>query len=480
MFSFISHQRDVMVCEESLRGLFSQYGPVLDCVIRSYNGEVSGQSARGLQNGYGFVEFQDQEVAEYVVKNVKAGLLTTALEPCDDNGASGPSVHVDCSLSRRSAARLAQVSGNSHQTKRGSVESSNRPQFHQQKDPKSYPPAKPTHLNSFHSKGPENLEEKVIVAEKTSPSPYVTSNPTSGMVTAPVVYPQHFVSSPPMYNMTPNSPIMQLPPSHHISLPPSPHMSSSHYFPPATHFPGPSLAPVMSNTNYSVMSMAMHPPNMVQFGYQAPPGGLSPQYLPPSASHHHEAISQPMQGQPRREYQELHSYQYPNSIHQPSGPPQPAPTSLTHAPQVLNMGPSVYPMESNPKETYVNGPSHLSTSVASHPQDDRDFPGARRQVPSYPTNPNNGPVHRGNPMPLHSHPSPQGQFYTVFYSSPPQESPQSSLLSSGYAMNAQYQHPAQILSNRPPHPHTNTQQPPQRYTTQHPSSHFPFFQPHHG
>lgn len=477
MFSFISHQRDVMVCEESLRGLFSQYGPVLDCVIRSYNGEVSGQSARGLQNGYGFVEFQDQEVAEYVVKNVKAGLLAATLEPSDDTSASTPSVHVDCSLSRRSAARLAQVSGvSSHQMKRGSVESNNRPQFHQQKDPRSSPPAKPTHSKSFQPKGPEKLEEQVTVTEKTSPSPYVTSNPTSGMMPAPVVYPQHFVSSPPVYNMTPTSPIMQ---SSFTQMPPSHHMSSSHYFPPATHFSGPSLAPVMSNTNYSVMSMPMHPSNMVQFGYQAPPGGPSPQYLPPSASHHHEVIPQPMQGLPRREYQELHSYQYPNSIHQPHGPPQPAPT---HVPQVLNMGPSVYPMESNPKENFFNGPSHLSPSVAPRLPDDRDFPGARRQVPSYPTNPTNGPVHSGNPMPPpHSQPSPQGPFYTVFYSSPPQESSQSSLGPSAYAMNAQYQQ-AQIPSNQAPHTHThtNTQQPSQRYPAQHPSSHFPYYQSHHG
>lgn len=477
MFSFISHQRDVMVCEESLRGLFSQYGPVLDCVIRSYNGEVSGQSARGLQNGYGFVEFQDQEVAEYVVKNVKAGLLTTTQEPTDDTSASSPSVHVDCSLSRRSAARLTQVSGvSSHQMKHGSIERSNRQQLHQQKDHQSSPSSKPTDMKSFQPKGPEKLEENDVVVEKTSPSPYAASNPTPGMVAGPVVYPQHFVSSPPVYNMTPNSPIMQ---SNFSQMPPSPHMAPSHYYPPATHFSGASLAPVISNTNYSVMAMPMHPSSMVQFGYQAPPVGISPQYLPPSAPHHHETISQSMQGQPPREYRELHSYQYPNGIHQPSGPPQPA---LTHPPQVLNMGPPVYPMESIPKENYFNGPSHISPNVTSRPPDDRDFPGPRRQVPTYTTNPTHGHVHSGHPIPPNAQPSPQGPFYTVFYSSPPQETPQSSLVPPAYAINAQYQRPPQPSSNHPPQAHPNTQQPPQRYPTQHPSSQqqFPYYQSHHG
>lgn len=116
MFSFISHQKVILVCEETLRTLFSSFGEVLDCVIRSYNRNDNAHLVSSkLQNGYGFVEFKDKVVAEFVVANIKSSsfvplpTFVRADVGKDDVNEVQVTVNLDCSFSRRSMSRMSEV-----------------------------------------------------------------------------------------------------------------------------------------------------------------------------------------------------------------------------------------------------------------------------------------------------------------------------------------------------------------------------------
>lgn len=127
MVSFLSYQTEVIIDEEVLYRVFSQFGRVVDCVVKHHE-EFPDVDARACrQNGYGFVTLNSIDAAQRVIQEVQSSTI-----PFLDHNKEGADSHspviimLDCKLSRNSSKRLQNLLGKDYEDKSSPITASSR------------------------------------------------------------------------------------------------------------------------------------------------------------------------------------------------------------------------------------------------------------------------------------------------------------------------------------------------------------------
>lgn len=408
MFSFISHQKEILVCEESLRTLFSTFGEVLDCVIRSYNrNDNTHLASHKPQTGYGFVEFKEKATAEFVVANIKSGSFVplpsfvTAESSKEDANEVHLTINLDCSFSRRSISRMSEVKSPEVSMKssqgpsdiRGS--SNNQPNQSARAAPSapsidSRPSAPPSFSHaipappSFTSIPPVQMQswqrsDSLPQYSPISGPPYLVMPPSSYFPSYP---PQQFSSPPPLpmnsYPVPMQAPYVlhpsSVPVSSNVQAEPN---ARNIYVPAAQDAPAPSsysqsqshryvvhAAGANSNdyhSNHAEQSMQLPPPQYSYVSTPGPPGYYSQYFFP-----HHQPLSIPQQ--------HLHQHQQQSSSFT-------APSTIASS-MSLSVASSNLPAEQiltgySTPGSHLSHPSHLQSQDAmnrsSNPTNNPNF-----------------------------------------------------------------------------------------------------------
>ena len=305
LVSFLSYQVDITIDEEVLYHVFSQFGRVLDCVVKHFAEVRESANPRACrQNGYGFVTLQSIDVAQRVIHEVKSSTIPfldhSKTNSTDSHSPVGPIIMLDCKLSRNSSIRLQTLLGNATEDK--------------------------SSLASPRESGQASLG--------SNDSPVMTPGqpvpPSAGAYLLPI----HQGAHPELYQ--------------HSSYPPSP----PGHIPPIqpSFYPVPSLSSPMlvtasngtlytSSPNMDVALFASLPPSaMAGFAHMVPAN--QSQYFvnsaPPGAGTTY-SISHGPQGQPPML---RHHHSQPHSLSAPRVPNGSYPAMVTYSPQISHGAPS--------------------------------------------------------------------------------------------------------------------------------------------
>lgn len=362
LVSFLSYQTNIPINEEVLYHVFSQYGRVLDCVVKHYaefHDESNPRARR--QNGYGFVTLQSIDVAQSVIHEVKSSpippFLTSAGEPAYHNDEMQPPlVMLDCKLSRNSSSRLQNLLGQPTYTQSSPPSINSRNDEGVAAPPPLTTPSVPSHNNGFIAPTNYNLTGPV------QPSYPPTSHPFNAGNIAPPIFPippSNIPSS--MYVQGNSSQIYSQP------LPPAmdgqfyshmhPHMS--HVFAPSTHLQphptsfyavnqsGTNMAYVTNPASSSTTSSHAHqnPPLHHLHTNSFPPVASFPLHHLPSSNHQHSVntFSTPLPS---------HTYAAPMpsqiSMNSSTSSGSPVPTNLDISYQLPAQSQSPQPLSHSP------------------------------------------------------------------------------------------------------------------------------------
>lgn len=423
MVSFLSYQVDITIDEEVLYHVFSQFGRVLDCVVKHFAEVRETANPRACrQNGYGFVTLQSIEVAQRVIHEVKSSTIPfldhSKKNSTDGHSPVGPIIMLDCKLSRNSSTRLQTLLGNAKEGKSSpsvaspreaghtSVGSSDSPEMtpaqpsvgtyllpiHQGAHPElyqhsSFPPPPPGHIPSFYPV-PSLSSPMMVTASNgalytSSPSMDVAlyaSLPSSAMPgfahMVPANQSQYFVNSAPPGSGTTYSishgpqgqpPMLR----HHHS---QPHPLSAPRVPNGSY---PAMVTYSPQISHGAPSPAMYAP---QHAYQVP-YGLSPTMPLASAASSSTPSSQPDEHVPKDHHPSLptsksapqqsprQTYTAANGNHQGSTPSHHASPTSAHAsgerpsaglpPPAVHHLPQHYPQQPQPTPYLQAYPPHF-------------------------------------------------------------------------------------------------------------------------